>query len=381
MRLLHLITFVWATSADAAPIQLAHQLRLVTSAGAPLEGAHDLRVSLWSAETGGTRSFTQLFDDVAVAQGFVSVLLDRDEGGALLDSATFGAGDRWVEVQVDGTPLGPRRLLTRAPYAAHADAVSGPVRLEHSTATSCTDAGRVVYDPGSKTMKLCNGTQYVAVGGAGGGAGSGPTDPGATCRSLFLANSTLGNGPYWIDPDGGATTNSFRVYCDMTNGGWTRLVPSSKSFSWRYDTCGGSANASCVPPAATSPSPNRLFGRGEIGQVTYVDESAVAIPTVQLAALDGLSTETNAPVQIFLFDTESCSYYGIWHYYDGTSRTGNVTDHCNNVADESWGPNQASTLRAPYVENSGRILKAFDPTPSSNWGVHVNFVDTALWVR
>ncbi|HRE91782.1 MAG TPA: fibrinogen-like YCDxxxxGGGW domain-containing protein, partial [Myxococcota bacterium] len=32
-----------------------------------------------------------------------------------------------------------------------------------------------------------------------------------------------GDGVYWIDPDGSAGVRPFQVFCDMTNGGWTRV--------------------------------------------------------------------------------------------------------------------------------------------------------------
>jgi len=45
-----------------------------------------------------------------------------------------------------------------------------------------------------------------------------------TCYYYKQANPTAVNGTYTIDPDGINTgVSSFNVYCDMTNGGWTRV--------------------------------------------------------------------------------------------------------------------------------------------------------------
>ncbi len=50
-----------------------------------------------------------------------------------------------------------------------------------------------------------------------------PIRSGTTCRSLFLANNNLPDGMYTIDPDGAAGIRGFQVWCDMANGGWTRI--------------------------------------------------------------------------------------------------------------------------------------------------------------
>ncbi|PCH73953.1 MAG: hypothetical protein COB98_10290 [Flavobacteriaceae bacterium] len=50
------------------------------------------------------------------------------------------------------------------------------------------------------------------------------TDPAPSCKELLAEFPSLGNGVYWIDPDGLNTGNApIQCNCDMDNGGWTLL--------------------------------------------------------------------------------------------------------------------------------------------------------------
>ncbi len=55
------------------------------------------------------------------------------------------------------------------------------------------------------------------------GTGQGREAPGASCATL-LADGYTTDGDYWIDTDGGSNSDAFLAYCDMTNGGWTRVI-------------------------------------------------------------------------------------------------------------------------------------------------------------
>ncbi len=44
-----------------------------------------------------------------------------------------------------------------------------------------------------------------------------------SCKQILDTGCQVRDGVYWINPDGGSTDNAFEVYCDMKNGGWTKI--------------------------------------------------------------------------------------------------------------------------------------------------------------
>ena len=64
--------------------------------------------------------------------------------------------------------------------------------------------------------------------------GSSATLAGESCLALLTIDSTLTDGTYWLNPDGGS---AYEVFCDMTNdgGGWALLAKFTASGSnWNY---------------------------------------------------------------------------------------------------------------------------------------------------
>ncbi|HMP75131.1 MAG TPA: hypothetical protein PKE12_02430 [Kiritimatiellia bacterium] len=116
MRILLALLGLAACCAQAAPpVLLNHQGRLLDSLGDPLSTSVPMAIRLFTVETGGTHVWEQELVDVQVYRGLYSV---QYGDAALSDVLTNSAV--WLEVEVDGETLSPRRLLVSVPYALRA---------------------------------------------------------------------------------------------------------------------------------------------------------------------------------------------------------------------------------------------------------------------
>ena len=135
------------------------------SGGVPLNGTVDLRFSLWDAAAAGNQIGVPVaVNGVAISNGLVTATLNFGPGA-------FSGNQRWVQIEVDGTPgggvgpfvtLSPRQPLRAAPYALFALAGSGQWTL-NGTALNYT-TGNISVGTTSQLGKL---TVFPAAGGGG----------------------------------------------------------------------------------------------------------------------------------------------------------------------------------------------------------------------
>jgi len=86
--------------------------------GLPFNGNADLEFRLFDAESVGNQiGATAALPGVVVTDGLFTVAVD---GAGEFGPAAFNGEARWLEINVNGTPLSPRQPLTAAPYAQFA---------------------------------------------------------------------------------------------------------------------------------------------------------------------------------------------------------------------------------------------------------------------
>lgn len=234
-----IIASLFASVASAAPVQLAHQGRLVDAAGRPYDGVRPVTVALYDHATLGGP--THLLHDetvggVVFASGHYAVTLGGAPGDPL-SSDVFANPEVWLELTVDGTTLAPRERIHHVPLAAYA-ASTGAARLDAggTVGTACSPIGAIAFDTALDALKVCASTGWTIAGAnqgivvAGSGRRWADGTYARTCKDYltpvagYTYTGVTGDGTYTVDPDGfGTGVSPFDVVCDMTGGGWTVL--------------------------------------------------------------------------------------------------------------------------------------------------------------
>jgi hypothetical protein len=209
------------TLALAAPT-VPFQGRLLDAAGGPRNGPHELRFTLWDAAEGGAPAWSETHADVPVADGTFAVRL----GTVTPFAEDDWAGARWIEVSVDGEPLGARQPVDALPRAWRADDVTGDI---HPASVSV--GGRTVIGPDGA---WAGPAPAVAVGAGLSGSG---TAASPLALALTIGGGLSGSGtaasPLVATFSGGLTTatfnegfawsNSQRSFRLSESGGWTKM--------------------------------------------------------------------------------------------------------------------------------------------------------------
>jgi hypothetical protein len=216
------VWLVWgAVRADAVPVELVLQGRLVDPNGAPVTGAHDVDVRLWDAASSwAAPRHAELLGDVPFSDGYYAIRLGASS--PLSHAALDGAGLVFA-VALDGGPmLAPATPIAATPTAAVAAAV--PARSTSPGSCVAGGEGAVYYDTVQQQFLGCFGAAgWQPLGGTQVGESSG--NPGRSCRHIHDQYPAAPTGRYWIDPNGGAVADAFEVWCEMSysGGGWTLI--------------------------------------------------------------------------------------------------------------------------------------------------------------
>ena len=132
--------------AEAVPLQLAHQGRLLDAEQAPMEGAHDLTFRLYDAPLDGSLLWEETVTESFTA-GFYSTVLGADATNFPLDDGLFATPPLYLELIVDdGEPLLPRQEINSVPFALRAGTAEN-VEGGYVDVTEVSIGGDLVIDP------------------------------------------------------------------------------------------------------------------------------------------------------------------------------------------------------------------------------------------
>lgn len=140
--------------------------------GSPLNGNANLAFKLYDAQSGGTQQgATITASSYPVLDGVFTIDLN-------FAGVAFADTNRWLQVEANGTPMGPRIEILPAPVAASARALQGRgvsatapssgqvLKWNGSAWAPATDAGGASYTAGNGL--LLNGTEFSANYGGNG---------------------------------------------------------------------------------------------------------------------------------------------------------------------------------------------------------------------
>jgi hypothetical protein len=113
--LLTSVTMYMSVGLGEIPRKINYQGRLLDPTGAPLAGSHSLTFRIFDTSVGGSALWTESQTVTADSTGVFAVILGAvDSLGIAFD------GLRWLEVEVGGEILAPRREMVSVPFAFHA---------------------------------------------------------------------------------------------------------------------------------------------------------------------------------------------------------------------------------------------------------------------
>ena len=149
--------------------------------GSPLNGDANLAFKLYDAQSGGTQQGATISANTyPVLDGVFTIDLN-------FAGVAFADANRWLQVEVNGTPMGPRIEILPTPVAASARALQGRgvsamapssgqvLKWNGSAWAPAADAGGSSYSAGAGL--LLNGTEFsVTFGGSGGATNAARSD-------------------------------------------------------------------------------------------------------------------------------------------------------------------------------------------------------------
>ncbi len=220
MRTILITVALGLSTAQATPIQLRHQARLVDTDGAPINQQVTITVGIYAD---GSTATDEWSEEVTLTpqDGYISLVLGEQTASNPLQDSVFNGATRYVGVTlgsgVNAQELLPRTLIASVPSAVHATNVSGGA-VSASTASvagaltlgtdtdTCPDgakAGSLRWDSAANALELCDGSDWRTVS----------TNAPGSCAAIKQQTPGATSGSFTVAPGGGT---ALEVYCDMS---------------------------------------------------------------------------------------------------------------------------------------------------------------------
>ncbi|MEC7985574.1 MAG: right-handed parallel beta-helix repeat-containing protein [Myxococcota bacterium] len=115
--MLSLLLASFLNTANAVPLQLTQQGRLVDSSGTAATGSHDLTFRIYNAASSGTLLWSETIS-TTFTNGYYAAVLGGDTVNNPLEDSVLESGDIYIELEVNSDgPLTPRQIVSSTPYA------------------------------------------------------------------------------------------------------------------------------------------------------------------------------------------------------------------------------------------------------------------------
>ena len=262
--------------------------------GQLFNGTANLVFRLFAADTGGTPLGSQTLPGTPITAGQFTVQLNGD---GQFGVNAFSGEKRWLEIEVDGTPLAPRQPVTATPYAQfslNADRLDG---LD-SAAFLQAVPNPLVLTGSQSGSSIISGTNTSAGPGTVGVLGSCTANSALLFAGRFENSSTNGIGvfAYATAPTGvtygrSSTTTASRAWAwERAAAGLTACTPSARSPLVRH----GAASSRPTARPASGSSGGRRPRRGQPSEVRSCP-TAPAGTASRLRARDRMAWMRNPP--------------------------------------------------------------------------------------
>jgi hypothetical protein len=358
-----------ATPAIAAPLQLSHQGRLLDATGRPIDGPHNLSVTLYDAPTSGNVLWTDTMTAVDFAMGYYAIDVG---GGATLSASTFDNNDVWMELAVDGAQGLTRVKLASVPYAlqaerastaATADSVSGGLvnasELQINGTPVINSSGELLaLSGGSLSTLSCTTGQVPTYNGAAWACG--PSLPVHSHSADDIDSGILAIGRL---PVGSSPTN-------VAAGDHNHALPNLT----------GALDAGQMPNAAVELASGSTVNNVAISTVGHghaLADGTGVLDAGQMpnAAVELAVSSTVDGVAIATTDDVSAAVGGIArHHYTGSITVGGDANTYYPVCVQK--PSEASQLMCDV-----RVFRGYNQTAPSTWNTASHKGGLAFWLQ